>query len=46
MVESVADQFGSGRKVKFVQEPGAIGADGLDAEREGLGDVPDGAPLR
>ena len=42
MVKGIADQFGSGREFKFFQEPGAIGADGLDAERQGLGDVPDG----
>ena len=45
MVEGIADQFGSGRELKFVHEPGAIGADGLDAEREGLGDVLDRTAL-
>jgi hypothetical protein len=45
MVEGIADQFGSGRELKFVHEPGAIGADGLNAEREGLGDVLDRTAL-
>lgn len=45
MVEGIADEFGGGRELQLVQKTGSIGADGLDAESEGLCDVLDGLAL-
>lgn len=45
MIESIANKFCGGRKLKLIQESGSVGTDGLDTESQGLCDVLEGLAL-
>lgn len=45
IIESIANQFCGGRKLKLIQESSSVGTDGLDTESQGLCDVLEGLAL-
>src|SRR6185369_2295379 len=44
--QGVVSQIAVGRQAHFLHEPGAVGTDGLDAQRKRLGDVAGGFAFR